>query len=214
MQRGDVETEVLLSRAGQGDQAALGELIAQHRDRLRRMILLRMDRRLQGRIDASDVIQEAFLEATTRFEEYARSRPMPFFLWLRFIAGQKLIVAHRRHLGTKARDTRREVSIYQGALPQASSESLAAGLLGRLTSPSQAAVRAEMQVQLQQVLNGMDEIDREILALRHFEQLTCSESAEVLGIDDSAASRRYYRALKRLKELLSALPGFSENFLG
>jgi RNA polymerase sigma-70 factor (ECF subfamily) len=204
------DDESLLARAGTGDRQALGELLALHRDRLRRMVQLRMDRRLHGRLDASDVIQEAFLEATMRFDEFTRDRPMPFFLWLRFLAGQKLIVAHRRHLGVKARDARRELSIYRGALPEATSESLAAQLIGRLTSPSLAAVRAELQVRLQEMLNTMDETDREILALRHFEQLTCPESAKVLGIEESAASSRYYRALKRLKDILSGFPGFFE----
>jgi RNA polymerase sigma-70 factor (ECF subfamily) len=204
----DSDTEQLLTRAGQGDRRALGELLALHRERLRRMVELRMDRRLQGRLDASDVIQEAFLEASVRFDEFRRDRPMPFFLWLRFITGQKLIVAHRRHLGTKARDARREVSIYRGALPEATSESLAAQLLGRFTSPSLAAARAELQVRLQEMLNTMDGTDREILVLRHFEQLSCAESAAVLGIEESTASSRYYRALKRLKELMTSFPGF------
>jgi RNA polymerase sigma-70 factor (ECF subfamily) len=169
-----------------------------------------MDRRLQGRLDASDIIQEAFLEATSRFDEYRRDQRMPFYLWLRFITGQKLIVAHRRHLGAKVRDARREVAIHAGPLPGATSQSLAAQLLGRLTSPSHAAVRAELRGRLQEALDSMDDTDREVLALRHFEQLTCAESAEVLGIEEAAASSRYYRALKRLKEVLSAFPGFFE----
>jgi RNA polymerase sigma-70 factor (ECF subfamily) len=206
--------EDLLLRARRGDQNALGDLLAQHRERLRRMVQLRMDRRLQGRIDPSDIIQEAFLEAATRFDEYTRHEIMPFFLWLRFITGQKVLVLHRRHLGTKARDARREVSLFRGALPEATSESLAAQLLGRLSSPSHAAIRAEMQVRLQETLNGMDEMDREILALRHFEQLSCTECAQVLDIDESAASSRYYRALKRLKEALSIIPGFFESAMG
>jgi RNA polymerase sigma-70 factor (ECF subfamily) len=135
---------------------------------------------------------------------------MPLFLWLRFLVGQRLLLVHRQHLGVKARDAGRDVSLYQGALPEATSESLAAHLLGHLTSPSQAAARAELQLRLQQVLNGMETIDREVLALRHFEQLSNKETAHVLGIQERAASNRYVRALRRLKEVLSATPGFYE----
>lgn len=205
------DSQVLLRQARHGDQRALGALIGEHRQRLRRMVQLRMDQRLQGRLDASDVIQEAFLEATERFPEYSQNAAMPFYLWLRFITGQKLIVLTRQHLGVKARDVRREVSLYGGAMPEATSESLAAHLLGRLASPSQAAMRAELQLRLQEVLNSMDQTDREIIALRHFEQLTCVESAQVLGIEEAAASSRYYRAIKRLKGILQEMPGFFED---
>jgi RNA polymerase sigma-70 factor (ECF subfamily) len=133
---------------------------------------------------------------------------MPFFLWLRFLTGQQLLMVHRRHLGAKIRDVGQEVSLYRGALPQASSVSLAAQLLGRITSPSLAAVRAEMQLKLQEVLNGMDPLDREVLTLRHFEALNNGETAAVLGIQKAAASNRYVRALRRLKEVLSTMPGF------
>jgi RNA polymerase sigma-70 factor (ECF subfamily) len=201
------ETLQLLRRATQGDDRALGDLLARHRDRLRLMVRLRLDRRLQGRIDPSDVIQEAYLEAAERFGDYARDQPMPFFLWLRFLTAQKLLVLHRQHLGTKARDAAREVSLYRGALPEASSAVLAAQLVGHRTTPSEAAMRAEMQIRLQEALNSMDPIDREVLALRHFEQLTNGETARVLGLRESAASQCYARALLRLKEILTSLPG-------
>ena len=200
------ETAELLRRASGGDRAALGELLTRHRDRLCLMVRLRLDHRLQGRIDPSDVIQEAYLEAAERFPDYGRDRPMPFFLWLRFLTAQKLLVLHRQHLGAKARDAAREVSLYRGALPEASSAVLAAQLVGHRTTPSQAAMRAEMQIRLQEALNGMDPIDREVLALRHFEQLTNGETAKVLGLRESAASQRYARALLRLKEILTGLP--------
>src|SRR5207302_4122976 len=135
----------------------------------------------------------------------ARAPTLPFFLWLRHITGQKLITAHRQHLGAQVRDADREVSLYRGALPQASSMSLAAQLLGRLTAPSQAALRAELQIRVQETLNGMDPMDREVLTLRHFEMLTNAETAAVLGIKKSAASNRYIRALERLKDILSGL---------
>jgi RNA polymerase sigma-70 factor (ECF subfamily) len=199
--------EELLSRARAGDDPARAELFARCRDRLRRMVRLRLDRRLQGRIDPSDVLQDAYLDYARRFAEWAARPTLPFFLWLRLLTGQKLVDLHRRHLGAQMRDAGQEVSLYRGALPQASSASLAAQLLGRLTSASQAAVRAETQVRVQEALNAMEPIDREILTLRHFEMLSNEEAAAVLGLRKSAASNRYIRALKRLKEALGEWPG-------
>jgi RNA polymerase sigma-70 factor (ECF subfamily) len=196
----------LLGRAKSGDEQALAELFNGYRDRLRRMVHLRLDRRLQGRLDPSDVLQDAFIEFARRFPHYAAEGGMPFYLWLRQITGQKLIDLHRHHLGAKMRDAGQEVSLYRGALPQASSVSLAAQLLGKLTSASRAAMRAETQLRVQEALNSMDPIDREVLTLRHFEMLTNEETAQVLGIKKTAASNRYIRALKRLKELLAGLP--------
>jgi RNA polymerase sigma-70 factor (ECF subfamily) len=146
------------------------------------MIRLRLNRRLQGRIDPSDVLQEAYLEVCKNFAEYVRAPSLPFYLWLRHITGQKLIAIHRQHLGAKMRDAGREITLHRGALPEASSASLAAQLLGRLTSPTQAALRAELQIRVQESLNSMDPIDREVLILRHFEMLSNGETAKVLGI--------------------------------
>jgi RNA polymerase sigma-70 factor (ECF subfamily) len=196
-------TEDLLRQAEAGDQQALGELFNRHRDRLKQMVRLRLDRRLQGRIDPSDVLQEAYLDLAKRLPEYSQKPAMPFFLWLRFLTGQKLIDLHRHHLGAKMRDAGQEVSLYRGALPQASSVSLAHQLLGRLTSASRAAIRAETQIRVQEALNGMEPLDREVLTLRHFEMLSNEETAQVLGISKSAASNRYIRALKRLKEIMT-----------
>ena len=202
-----------LRRALQGDRAAWGALLARHRGRLRRMVALRLDRRLQGRIDPSDVIQEAFLDAMNRLEEYARDpRPMPFFLWLRFLAGQRLQMLHRHHLGARARDPAREVALPWGRLPEATSAALAAQLLGHDTRASEALLRAERKLRLQEALNGMVPIDREVLALRHFEQLSNGECARVLEISESAATKRYVRSLLRLKEILAALPGGASEF--
>jgi RNA polymerase sigma-70 factor (ECF subfamily) len=204
------ETNLLLKRAAGGDRQAAAELFQRYRDRLRRMVRLRLDRRLQGRVDPSDVLQEAFVDVAKRVGEYAEKHSVPFFLWVRFLTGQRLLAIHRQHLGTQMRDAGQEVSLYRGALPQATSVSLAAQLLGKLTSPTEAAVRAEMQIRLQEALNSMDALDREVLALRHFEELSNNETAEVLGIQKSAASNRYIRALKRLKEILASMPGFFE----
>jgi RNA polymerase sigma-70 factor (ECF subfamily) len=198
-----------LSRAGRGDQEALGELFAHHRERLRRMVQLRIDRRLQGRIDPSDVLQEAYLEVSKGIADYFDNPAVPFFLWLRFITGMKLQALHRHHLGVKMRDAGREVPL-GGAVPQASSGSLAAQLLGRLTTPSQAAVRAELRLRVRQALNRMDPLDREVLALRHFEQLSNAEAAQVLDIGERAASNRFVRALKRLRKILMDVPGLVE----
>jgi RNA polymerase sigma-70 factor (ECF subfamily) len=202
------ETDELLDLLRRGDEQALTALFLKHRGRLRRMVRLRLDRRLQGRIDPSDVLQEAYLDVARRAKEYLAQQNIPVFLWLRMITGQRLLAMHRRHLGTAMRDVGQEVSLHRGALPQATSISLAEMLLGRLTTPSQAAQRAELQVRLQEVLNAMDPIDREVLTLRHFEDLTNSEVSQVLGIQKSTASTRYLRALKRLKDTLANLPGF------
>jgi RNA polymerase sigma-70 factor (ECF subfamily) len=201
----------LLQRALTGDESALAALFDGYRDRLRRMIRLRLDRRLSGRVDSSDVLQEAYLDVRKRISEYARDpSSMPFHLWLRLIAGQRLTDVHRYHLGSQIRDAGQEVSLHRGPFPQANSVSLAAQLLGRMTSASKAAIRAEHKLIVQEALNGMDPIDREVLALRHFEHLSNDETALVLGLTKSAASNRYIRALKRLKDILSSIPGLKE----
>jgi RNA polymerase sigma-70 factor (ECF subfamily) len=200
----------LLDQARGGDKAALNELLSRHRSRLRLMVEMRLDTRLRARLDASDVIQDAYIEVTERFEEYLRDPKLPLFLWLRLVVGERLLKLHRHHLGTQMRDAGREVSLFRGALPAASSAALAAQLLGKFTSPTQAAVRAERVLRLQEALNSLDPVDREILSLRHFEELTAAEAARVLDIEESAAAKRYLRALKRLKEVLAALPGGQE----
>ena len=202
-------TDDLLRRARAGDAAALGALFAHYRDRLRLMVRLRLDRRVCGRLDPSDVVQEAYLDVARRFPEYAAAPAVPFYVWLRELTGQRLIDLHRQHLGAQMRDAGREVSLDRGALPQASSASLAQQLLlAGLTSPTQAAVRAEMQLLLQEALNSMDPLDREVVVLRHFEELSNHETAEVLGIEQAAASKRYLRAFRRLKTILDQAPGF------
>jgi RNA polymerase sigma-70 factor (ECF subfamily) len=197
----------LLRRAGQGDAQGLQDLLTRYRGRLKRMVKLRLDPRVQGRVDPSDVVQEAYLEVCRGLAEYLHQPPLPFFLWLRLLTGQKLALAHRQHLGVQARDAGREVSLHRGAYPEASSAALAAQLLGKLTTPSEAAMKAELKIRLQEALNGMDALDREVLTLRHFEQLTNAETALVLGLKESAACNRYVRALERLRGILSRKPG-------
>jgi RNA polymerase sigma-70 factor (ECF subfamily) len=207
MEHNSADTVHLLERARAGDAAALNEIFVRHRDRLRRMVEMRLDSRLQARVDASDVIQDAYLEIAGRLHEYLRDPKLPLFLWLRLVVGERLMKLHRHHLGTQMRDAGREVSLYRGALPAASSMALAAQLLGKHTSPTQAVVRAERMLRLQEALNRLDPLDREILSLRHFEELNRKEAAQVLGIEEAAAAKRYLRALKRLKEILAELPG-------
>jgi RNA polymerase sigma-70 factor (ECF subfamily) len=198
----------LLERAAAGDQQALHDLFELHRERLKRLVRLRLSRRLQGRVDDSDVVQEALLDCARRLDEYVRDPKLPFFLWLRHMTGLKLAEVHRRHLGTQLRDADREITLHRGGLPEADSISLAAQLLGHLTTPSQAAVRAETRLLVQEALNNMDPVDREVLALKHFEQLSTSEIAEVLGMSKAGAGSRYLRAIKRLREVLAQIPGF------
>lgn len=198
-------TQHMLECAAEGDLAARDALFELHRKRLKRLVRLRLNRHLAGRLDDSDVVQEASLEAAKRLPEYLKDRPLPFFLWLRHITCQKLIDAHRRHLGAAQRNAALEVSLHRGAMPAVNSASLAAQLLGRLTSPSHAAIKAEARIRVQQVLDEMEPLDREVLAMRHFEQLTNVEIAETLGVNESTASSRYLRALKRLRRELGDL---------
>jgi RNA polymerase sigma-70 factor (ECF subfamily) len=196
-----------IGRLRGGDRGALAELFDKHRDRLRRMVELRIDARVRGRLDPSDVLQEAFLDVARDLESYLADPKLPPLLWLRLHVGRRLTTLHRKHLGARMRDAGLEISLYQGALPEASSAALASMLLGRHTSPTQAAQRAERLLRVQEALNSLDPIDREVLALRHFEQLGRSETAQVLGITQEAGAKRYFRALKRLKDVLATLPG-------
>ena len=186
------DPNLLLRHALGGDESALAALFDGHRERLRRMIRLRLDRRLSGRVDASDVLQEAYLDVRKRIAEYARDpAAMPFHLWLRLIAGQRLTDVHRYHLGAQMRDAGQEVALHRGSFPQASSISLAAQLLAKMTSASQAAIRAEHKLIVQEALNGMDPDDREVLALKEIgtrdAPYRCSFRP---GIDDRISLRR------------------------
>ncbi len=196
-----------IDRLRGGDRGALAALFDEHRGRLRRMVELRIDARLRARLDPSDVVQEAFLDVARDLDAYLADPKLPPLLWLRLHVGRRLTTLHRRHLGTRMRDAGLEISLYQDALPEASSAALASMLLGRHTSPTQAAQRAERLLRVQEALNSLDPIDREVLALRHFEQLGRSETAQVLGISQEAGAKRYFRALKRLKDVLATLPG-------
>jgi RNA polymerase sigma-70 factor (ECF subfamily) len=205
-----------MSRLGErmrtGDRSALGSLFEHYRERLLRMVDIRLDGRVRARIDPADVVQDAFLDAARSLDDYVRDPKVPPFLWLRLVVGERIAIAHRQHLGVRMRDAAREVSLYREALPQASTAALASMLLGRLTTPTQAAQRAERLLRIQEALNSLEPIDREVLSLRHFEQLNRAEAAQALGITEEAGAKRYIRALKRLKEVMARMPGGLEGF--
>lgn len=206
------EDEAALRAAIAGDTRAVMEILERDRPRLRRMIALRLDIRVQARFDPSDVLQEAQLEAIRRLPEYLANPTMPFFVWLRFIAGQRLLQLHRQHVGVQARTVTRELSLQREPLPEASSIALAQQLLGRTADPADAAIRAEVKLKLQEAIISLDPIDREMIALRHFEQLSTAEVAAELEITFEAAKKRHIRAIKRLKEVLRQVPGGEELF--
>lgn len=198
-----IETVQLIERARAGDQSALADLFERYRERLRRMVDLRLDRQLAGRVDPSDVLQEAFIDLARKLKDYDRRGDMPFFLWLRLVTGERLLRVHRKHLTAGMRDARREFSLGRHGVPGVSSILLAGQLVGPLTSAANKVIRAETQAHLQNALNSLDEIDREVIALRHFEELSNVEVARVLDLSATAASNRYIRAIRRLKESLN-----------
>ena len=190
-----------------GDQG-LAVVFAQYRDRLERMVALRMDPRLHGRLDPADVLQEVYLDASKRLAAYVAAPEAPVFVWLRGIAANTLTDLHRRHLAAQARDAGREVSIDLGG-GTTTTGWLAGQLIGSMTSPSQVAIREETAARLAKAIDQMDELDREVLLLRHFELLRNHEVAMILGLSENAASNRYVRALVRLRELIAAIPGMT-----
>ena len=207
MSNSSTESE-LIALVAHGDQNALAELFSQHRDRLWRMVTFRMDPRLHGRVDADDILQEAWLAAVQRIDHFLIDASRSIFVWFRLITSQTLVDIHRRHLSTQKRNAGAEFSIDRGWSSSSTSTSLSFHLLDNLTSPSEAALREEMSQKLNEALADMKDIDREVLALRHFEQLTNREAAQVLGTSEQAASDRYIRALGRLKTTLTAMPGY------
>jgi RNA polymerase sigma-70 factor (ECF subfamily) len=200
-------TDELLDRLRRGSGDSVGELFELYRDRLWRMLFVRLDRRVSRRVSPDDVLQEAFLDVAARIGEYLERPAVPFYVWLRFLTAQRMRMLERAHLGAKMRDVSQEVALPTEGVAYASSESMAGQLVSHLTSPSQAAMRRELQARLRAALEEMDPLDREVLALRHFEELGNNEVAEVLGITKAAASKRHVRALLRLREILSETAG-------
>lgn len=187
-----------------GGQTALASLFSTYQNRLEKIISFRLDPRIRGRIDAADILQEAYLEAAGRLESFLESTDVSFFVWLRQQTLQTLIDVHRRQFRQK-RDVKREIRFASTGPSDGTSLSIAQFLIGQLTSPSQAVANAEEMQWLQEALNSMNEVDREVLALRHFEQLGNNQVAEILGLTTTAASNRYLRAAARLSEILQRL---------
>jgi RNA polymerase sigma-70 factor (ECF subfamily) len=202
----DEETEaaLLLNRAAGGDKDAWGALLARDQQRLASVVRFRLDRRLHGRVDPADVLQEAFVAATQRRADFFSQSAQPLFLWLRWVVGNTLLELHRHHLGAQMRDARREAAAAGGDSTRAA---LAAQLTCGMTGPATAAGKAEVRARVNDALGQLDAADREVIALRHFEQLTSAEAAQVLGIQERAAAKRYLRALERLRGVLSDMPG-------
>lgn len=201
------ETEILEKQIIENDDPqAIGRLIQKYQDRLERVIAFRMDSKLKSRIDPADVLQDAFVEATQRIDDYKScAQKMSFFLWLRFITLQKLNQLYRHHLGVQARDAARDVAIYQHVNGPMTSVVLAAQLLGKMTSPSHAAIREENKRRIEKALSEMEDMDREVLALRHFEHLSNIETAQLLELSETASSNRYFRAVRRLKSIMDRI---------
>jgi RNA polymerase sigma-70 factor (ECF subfamily) len=197
----------LLTRLRSGEQTALAQLFSMFRPQLRRMVELRLDPRLTARVSGSDVLQEAYVDALNRYEHYFKKPGASFYVWLRLIVSQRLIDLHRRHVGAQMRSAGQEQAA-AGTGAAATSLSLARHLIAQMDSPSTVVRQGELLGHVQTALESMDEIDREILTLRHFEELTNNEVAELLGLEKAAASNRYVRALTRLRQALATVPGF------
>jgi RNA polymerase sigma-70 factor, ECF subfamily len=196
------ETQELLDQARRGDAGAVDRLLTCHRESLRRVISLRLDPAVAGRVDASDIVQDVLLEASQRLADYLRNPAMPFHLWLRHIARDHVIDAHRRHRLAQRRSVDREQPAVPAVLADRSSLDLAAQFIDQELTPASAAIRQELQRRLQSALNSLDEDDREVICMRHFEQLSNQDVALALGLTEAAASMRYLRALRRLRALL------------
>ncbi|HLJ93703.1 MAG TPA: sigma-70 family RNA polymerase sigma factor [Gemmataceae bacterium] len=196
------DTEELLRQAEFGNASARESLLARHRNHLRKMIAWRLDRRLAARVDPSDVVQEVLLEASRKMDRYLCERPVPFFPWLRALAGEHLATLHRRHVRAQGRSVLRE-QVGVLSLPDESAAELASRLVTSSTSPTQRAVRRELRERVQQALERLSERDREVLVLRNLEQLSVADTAEVLHISPAAVKVRHLRALERLHGLLA-----------
>lgn len=200
------ETQQLLDLARGGDALARSRLLERHREAVRRMIAVRMDPALQRRVDASDIVQDVLIEADRRLQEYLTANKMPFQLWLRHMARDRLIDAHRRHRGAARRSLDREKPLAQTEQSNQSAIDLANLLVDRQLTPAAAATHHELELRFQQALETLEEDDREIVLMRHFEQLTNQQAAEALKLSEPAASMRYLRAMRRLRSLLEEVP--------
>ena len=196
-------TQELLLQAKAGNADAVDRLLAKHREPVRRMIDLRLDPAIAQRLDASDVVQDVLIEASRRLQDYLKSPPMPFHLWLRHIAKDHIIDAHRRHHQAQKRGVDREQPIHRPAFGDHSSLELAAQLMDHELTPASAAIQQEMQRRLREAIGQLDEDDREVILMRHYEMLANQEAAAALGLTEAAASMRYLRAVRKLRDLLT-----------
>jgi len=201
MNRDPAETQGLLEQARAGDHSAFEELFNRHRMRLQKAIAIRMDRRLAARVDASDILQETYLEAFQRMPKYLQQEGMPFYLWLHWIARGKVLGLHRRHLGADKRAIQHEMP----PMPVDSSAEFVSGMIGRGPSPSQELAKAELAEQLSKALGQLDDDERDLILWRHFEQLSARDTAQLLQISEPAAAKRYIRAVERLRAILIGL---------
>ena len=193
------QTQELLAGARGGDAEAVNRLLERHREALRRMVDLRMDKVLARRVDASDIVQDVLVEANRRLDEYLKNPSMPFHLWLRHMARDRLIDAHRRHRVAARRSMDREQPMTAPATYDRSSVELIAELCDQELTPAAAATMHELERRFQQALEQLEEQDQEIVLMRHFEQLSNSEAAQALGLSEPAAGMRYLRAMRRLR---------------
>ena len=196
------EIRQLLDRARQGDRSAVEQLLGHFRDSLRRMIALRLDPALTARLDASDVVQEVLVEASKRLDDYLRNPAMPFHLWLRQIAKDHMIDAHRKHRKAQRRSIDREQSLVPRGLADNSSIDMMGQILDQELTPATAAIRQELEQRLAQAIGKLEEDDREIILMRLYEHLSNQEIATVYGLTEPAAAMRYLRAMRRLQAML------------
>lgn len=196
------QTADLLAAHREGDPQAAGLALERHRDPLRRMVSLRLDRRIQGRVDASDIVQEVMIEANRRLDAYLQNPSLPFHLWLRQMARDRIVDAHRRHRASEKRSVDREQAGAYSPLDQSTMD-LVAQLSDHQLTPAAAATMRELQRRFEAALEQLDDPDREIVLMRHFEQLSNQDAAKALGLSEPAASMRYLRALRRVRALLN-----------
>lgn len=196
----------LLAEARAGDRAAVNRLLERHRASLRKMIQLRLDHHIERRVDASDVVQDVLLEANGRLEDYLRDPRMPFHLWLRQLAQDRMIDMHRRHRGAQRRSLDREQSLASPQFADHSGFDLMQQLADHELTPAAASIRKELEARFLVALQQLDDEDREIVLMRHFEQLGNSEVAEALGLSPAAAGMRHLRALRKLRSILGEHP--------
>lgn len=205
------ETQILLDRVATEGAPAAERLWERHREPLRRMILHRLDRTIERRVDASDVVQEVLLKANVRLADYLRNPAMPFHLWLRHLARDHMIDEHRRHKVAARRSLDRERPLAVAAFPDRSSLDLAAQLRDPNLTPAAAVLRLELERRFRDALDQLDEADREIVLMRHFEQLSNGDAARQLGVSEAAAGMRHLRALRRLRTILGESPSLKGN---